>query len=131
MNRDQIEGGLRHLKGRGQTAIGAVAGRVRPQAEGAFNQVVGGAQYVYGRGRRTAEELSRDGAALADDIGERGRHLYDETRSRSRDLYDETRSRGRHVAGRIRHRTEARPAETLLLVAGLAFVTGWLVRGRR
>jgi uncharacterized protein YjbJ (UPF0337 family) len=33
-NRDQIEGGLRHLKGRGQTAYGAVAGRARPQAEG-------------------------------------------------------------------------------------------------
>ncbi|MEH3146033.1 MAG: CsbD family protein [Methylobacterium frigidaeris] len=120
MNRDQIQGGLRHLKGRGQTAIGAVAGRVRPQAEGALNQVVGGAQYAYGRGRQTAEALSRDGTALAEDLGERGRHLYDETRTR-----------GRRYAGEIRHRTETRPAETLLLVAGVAFAVGWLFRGRR
>ena len=57
MNRDQIEGGLRHLKGRGQTAFGAVAGRARPQAEGAVNQVLGGAQYAYGRGRAVYEAV--------------------------------------------------------------------------
>ncbi|GJD49942.1 hypothetical protein OPKNFCMD_2678 [Methylobacterium crusticola] len=116
MNRDQIEGGLRHLRGRGQTALGAVAGRVRPQAEGAFNQVVGGAQYAYGRGRRAAEELSRDGTVLAGEIGAHGRQAYDGARARGR---------------QVLHRAETHRTETLLVVAGLAFVVGWLAKGRR
>ncbi|KMO15623.1 hypothetical protein [Methylobacterium platani] len=123
MNRDQIEGGLRNIKGRGQTALGAVSGRVRPQAEGALNQVIGGAQYAYGRGRRVAEELTHDGAALADEVERRGRHAY----ARGRDAYGEARHRGRAA---LRH-AETHPTETLLAVAGLAFAAGWLLKGRR
>ncbi|KMO41780.1 hypothetical protein VQ03_12075 [Methylobacterium tarhaniae] len=123
MNRDQIEGGLRNLKGRGQTAFGAIAGRARPQAEGALNQVVGGAQYAYGRGRRAAEELSHDGAVLAGEIEKRGRHAY----ARSREVYGEARHRGRAAL----RRAETHPTETLLAVAGLAFAAGWLLKGRR
>ncbi|TNC09881.1 CsbD family protein [Methylobacterium terricola] len=123
MNRDQIEGGLRNIKGRGQTAFGAVTGRVRPQAEGALNQVVGGAQYAYGRGRRVAEELSHDGAALAGQIEKRGRHAY----ARGREVYDEAHHRGRAAL----RRAESHPTETVLAVAGLAFVAGWLLKGRR
>jgi uncharacterized protein YjbJ (UPF0337 family) len=115
MNRDQIEGGLRHIKGRGQTALGAVSGRVRPQAEGAFNQVVGGAQYAYGRGRRVAEDLTHDGAALAGEIEKRGREAYGEARHRGRAAL---------------RRAESHPTETVLAVAGLAFVAGWLLKGR-
>ncbi len=123
MNRDQFEGGLRHLKGRGQTAFGAVAGRARPQAEGALNQVIGGAQYAYGRGRQVAEELSHDGRAVAGEIETRGRHAY----ARGREVYGEVRHRGRKAL----RRAEAHPTETLLAVAGLAFVAGWLLKGRR
>ncbi len=122
MNRDQIEGGLRHLKGRGQTALGAVAGRARPQAEGAVNQVLGGAQYAYGRGREVAEDLSHDGAALAREMETRGRHAY----ARGREAYGEARHRGRSAL----RRAEAHPTETLVAVAGLAFVAGWLLKGR-
>ncbi|TGE00732.1 CsbD family protein [Methylobacterium nonmethylotrophicum] len=123
MNRDQIEGGLHNLKGRGQTALGAVSGRARPQAEGALNQVIGGAQYAYGRGRRVAEELSHDGAALAGEIEKRGRHAY----ARGREVYGEARHRGRKAL----RRAETHPTETLLAVAGLAFAAGWLLKGRR
>ncbi|AWN45158.1 CsbD family protein [Methylobacterium terrae] len=130
MNRDQIEGGLRNIKGRGQTALGAVSGRARPQVEGALNQVVGGAQYAYGRGRRVAEDLTHDGAALAGQIEKRGRHAYDRGRDayeRGREAYGEARHRGRAAL----RRAEAHPTETLLAVAGLAFVAGWLLKGRR
>lgn len=123
MNRDQFEGGLRQLKGRGQTALGAVAGRARPQAEGALNQVLGGARSAYGRGRQVAEGLSQDGAALADDIETHGHHAYE----RGREIYDEARHRSR----RALRRAEAHPTETLLAVAGLAFAAGWLLKGRR
>lgn len=123
MNRDQIEGGLRNIKGRGQTALGAVAGRARPQAEGALNQVIGGAQYVYGRGRRVAEELTHDGSALAHQIETRGRHAY----ARGREAYGEARHRGRAAL----RRAESHPTETVLAVAGLAFLAGWLLKGRR
>jgi uncharacterized protein YjbJ (UPF0337 family) len=127
MNRDQIEGGLRNLKGRGQTALGAVAGRARPQAEGALNQVLGGAQYAYGHGRRVAHELSHDGATLAGEIQERGRHAYGTLHQRGRSAYGEARHRGRAAL----RRAETHPTETLLAVAGLAFVAGWLLKGRR
>lgn len=123
MNRDQVEGGLRHLKGRGQTALGAVAGRARPQAEGALNQVLGGAQYAYGRTRQVAEGLSQDGAALAGEIETRGRHAYE----RGREVYGEARHRGRQAL----RRAESHPTETLVAVAGLAFAAGWLLKGRR
>ncbi|AWN51514.1 CsbD family protein [Methylobacterium sp. 17Sr1-1] len=123
MNRDQFEGGMRHLKGRGQTALGAVTGRARPQVEGALNQVVGGAQYAYGRGREVAEDLSQDGRALAGEIEKRGRHAY----ARGREVYGEARHRG----GKALHRAESHPTETLLAVAGLAFAAGWLLKGRR
>ena len=64
MNRDQIRGASRHLKGRAQTALGGLTGDPARQVRGAVNQVAGGAQYAYGRARDRAEDLAED---LAED----------------------------------------------------------------
>ena len=60
MNRDQIRGASRHLKGRAQTALGGLTGDPARQVRGAVNQVAGGAQYAYGRARDRAEDLAED-----------------------------------------------------------------------
>ena len=127
MNRDQIRGASRHLKGRAQTAIGGLTGDPARQVRGAVNQVAGGAQYAYGRARDRAEDLIDD-----------GRHLAHEARERADDLIAD----GRHYAGeaRRRARTHGRQAvwyadshrtNTLLGLAVLAFAAGWLVRSSR
>lgn len=85
MNRDQMRGASRHLKGRAQTTIGGLAGDPVRQARGAVNQVAGGAQYAYGRARDRAEDLVDD-----------GRHLAHAARERADDLIED----GRHYAGK-------------------------------
>jgi uncharacterized protein YjbJ (UPF0337 family) len=127
MNRDQIRGASRHLKGRAQTAVGGLTGDPARQVRGAANQVAGGAQYAYGRARDRVEDLAED-----------GRHLAREARERADDLVED----GRHLAEAARRRvaTDGRRAlryadthrtTTLLAVAGVAFALGWLARSPR
>ena len=127
MNRDQISGASRHLKGRAQTALGGLTGDPARQVRGAVNQVTGGAQYAYGTARDRAEDLARD-----------GRHLAHAARERADDLIDD----GRRYAGEARRRGEAHGrravryadgnrSSTLLAAAAAAFALGWLARPRR
>lgn len=127
MNRDQIRGASRHLKGRAQTALGGLAGDPVRQVRGAVNQVAGGAQYTYGRARDRAEDLAED-----------GRHLAHAARERADDLIDD----GRHLAHEARRRGEAygrrairyadnHRTNTLVGLAALAFAAGWLARRTR
>ncbi|AIQ92870.1 MULTISPECIES: CsbD family protein [Methylobacterium] len=127
MNRDQIRGASRHLKGRAQTALGGLTGDPARQVRGAVNQVAGGAQYAYGRARDRAEDLADDGRHLAEAARTRADHLIGEGRERARDV----RRRGA-VYGRQAIRTvEANRTNTLLGLAALAFAAGWLVRRTR
>lgn len=131
MNRDQIRGASRHLKGRAQTALGGLTGDPARQVRGAVNQVAGGAQYAYGRARDRAEDL-------AEDLAEDGRHLAEAARRRADHLIDEGRDRARAVRrrgadyGRQAVRTaDANRTNTLLGLAAVAFAAGWLARRAR
>lgn len=131
MNRDQIRGASRHLKGRAQTAIGGITGDPARQVRGAVNQVAGGAQYAYGRARDRAEDLAEDGRHLAEVARARADHLIDDGRQRARDTARDLRRRGETYGRRAvstigRHRTN-----TLLGLGALAFAAGWLVRRTR
>ncbi|MGY2053222.1 CsbD family protein [Methylobacterium sp. JK268] len=108
MNSDRLQGGARHIKGRAQTVLGGLTGDPGRQVRGAFNQVVGGAQYAYGDARARAEDLLEDGGALAREARQRG-----EVYRRNAVRYAQT------------HQTS-----TLLGLAALAFAAGWLTRGR-
>ncbi|MEA1831088.1 CsbD family protein [Methylobacterium durans] len=127
MNRDRVEGGIRHLRGRAKTAVGAVAGRPLPQVEGAIDQVAGTAQYAYGQARETARDLRRDGAHLAAEAGRRGRDVAEDLEERGQRYRNEAVRRGRAVA----RRAEDNKTATLLLVAAAAFSLGWLTRRAR
>lgn len=127
MNRDEIRGASRHLKGRAQSAIGGLTGDPSRQVRGAVNQVAGGAQYAYGRARDHADHLA-----------EEGRHLAHEAWERADDLIGD----GRHMAEQARRRAEihgrravryadANRTTTLLALAGVAFVFGWVARSPR
>jgi len=134
MNRDQFEGGLRNLRGRGRTALGAVAGRPRQQIDGAVDQVAGALQHGYGRARETADGLHRDGTQFLDEARSRGRTIAGDVqeragdlRQRGRDYRDEAVRRGRDIAARADDNRNT----TLLVVAAAAFATGWLMRRTR
>ncbi len=116
MNRDQIRGASRHLKGRAQTALGGIAGDPARQVRGAVNQVAGGAQYAYGRARDRADGLVED-----------GRHLARE----GRDLAQEARRRGAAYGRRAVRYADANRTDTLVGLAVLAFAAGWLARRTR
>lgn len=127
MNRDQIHGASRHLKGRAQTALGGLTGDPGRQVRGAVNQVAGGAQYAYGRARDRAEDLAEDGRHLAHEARERADRLVDE----SRHAVDEARRRVQtHGRRAIRH-ADANRTTTLLAFVGVAFTLGWLARSSR
>lgn len=127
MNRDQIRGASRHLKGRAQTALGGLTGDPGRQVRGAVNQVAGGAQYAYGRARDRAEDLAEDSRHLAEAARRRADHLIDEGRDRARDA----RRRGADYGRQAIRTADANRTNTLLGLAAVAFAAGWLVRRTR
>ena len=124
MNRDEIQGASRHLKGRAQTAIGGLTGDPARQVRGAIDQVAGGAQYAYGRARARAEDLAEDGRDFARAAGSRAEHLIDDGRDLARDV----RCRGVAYGRRAARSVEAGRTRSLVGLAALAFAAGWLVR---
>lgn len=124
MNRDQIWGASRHVKGRAQTTLGGLTGDPGRQVRGAVNQVAGGAQYVYGRARDRAEDLAEDGRHLAHAASERADHLIDDGRRYAR----EARRRGETYGRQAVRYADTNRTSTLLGIAALAFAAGWLTR---
>jgi uncharacterized protein YjbJ (UPF0337 family) len=124
MNRDRLEGGIRHFRGRLKTATGAVSGDPARQVEGAFDQAAGAAQHTYGRAREGIHDLRRDGEHLYEEGRERARALADDARS----LSEEARSRGEHFVHEARSRGEHLAHEAR--VRGEAFADEAFERGR-
>lgn len=127
MNRDQIRGASRHLKGRAQTAIGGLAGDPARQVRGAVNQVAGGAQYAYGRARDRAEDLIDDGRHLAHEARERADDLIEDGRHYAQEASRRARTHGQQA---IRY-ADSHRTTTLLAFVGVAFALGWLARSSR
>ncbi len=138
MNRDEIRGASRHLKGRVQTALGGLTGDPARQVRGAVNQVAGGAQYAYGRARDRAEDWAEDGRDLAHEVRDRAGSLIEEGRDRAerfaangRDFARHARTRGTAYGGRAVRYADDNRAATLLGLAAIAFAVGWLSRPGR
>ncbi|TXM67555.1 CsbD family protein [Methylobacterium sp. WL120] len=127
MNRDRFEGGVRHLRGRAKTAVGAVSGDPERQFDGAIDQAAGAAQHAYGRARDTVQVWRRDGEHLIDEASARGRAIADEAASRGRHYRDRAEHHGRHAA----RRADENKGATLAIVAAAAFGLGWLLSGDR
>ncbi|MGU3665755.1 CsbD family protein [Methylobacterium sp. A49B] len=127
MNRDQIRGASRHLKGRAQTALGGLTGDPARQVRGAVNQVAGGAQYAYGRARGRAETFADDGRHLAHEARTRADHLIDDGRHLVRGVG----RRGADYGRRAMRSVDGNRTRSLMGLAALAFATGWLVRRTR
>lgn len=126
MNRDQLSGATRHLKGRAQTAIGGITGDPGRQVRGAVDQVAGGAQYAYGRARDAAEDLAEDGRHLAHGLHDRADHLIEDGRRLARDA----RKRGRHHGRQVLRYADDHRASSMLGLAAVAFAVGWFSRRR-
>ncbi|MET0366828.1 MAG: CsbD family protein [Methylobacterium sp.] len=127
MNRDQIRGASRHLKGRAQTTLGGLTGDPARQVRGAVNQVAGGAQYAYGRARDRAEDLAEDGRHLAHEARERADHLIEDGRHYAQEARRRATTHGRSA---VRY-ADANRGTTLLALVGVAFALGWLARPSR
>ncbi|MFB0492970.1 uncharacterized protein YjbJ (UPF0337 family) [Methylobacterium sp. OAE515] len=131
MNRDQIRGASRHLKGRAQTAIGGITGDPARQVRGAVNQVAGGAQYAYGRARDRAEDLAEDGRHLAEVARARADRPIDDGRQRARETARDLSRRGEIYGRRAVDTIGRNRTNTLLGLGALAFAAGWLTRRTR
>jgi uncharacterized protein YjbJ (UPF0337 family) len=131
MNRDQIRGASRHLKGRAQTALGGITGDPARQVRGAVNQVAGGAQYAYGRARDRAEDLADDGRHLAEVARARADRLIDDGRQRARETARNLSRRGEIYGRRAVSTIDRNRTNTLLGLGALAFAAGWLARRTR
>lgn len=127
MNRDQIRGASRHLKGRAQTTLGGLTGDPARQVRGAVNQVAGGAQYAHGRARDRAEDLAEDGRHLAHEARERADHLIEDGRHYAQEARRRATTHGRSA---VRY-ADANRGTTLLALVGVAFALGWLARPSR
>jgi len=127
MNRDQIRGASRHLKGRAQTALGGLTGDPVRQVRGAVDQVAGGAQYAYGRARDRAEDLTEDGRHLAHEAWERADHLIEDGRHYAEEARRRVNTHGRRA---LRY-ADTNRTTTLLAFVGVAFAFGWLARSSR
>lgn len=117
MNRDHVAGGFRHLKGRGQSVAGSVTGDLGRQAEGALNQVAGGARYLYG----DARDAYRDVRALTQDTYEDVRARARTGMARGSDLADEAAKRGRAMRRQASGTLEGNRTLGLLVAAGVGF----------
>ena len=127
MNRDEYRGAKRHFKGRAQSTLGGITGEAGRQVRGAVDQVAGGAQYAYGRARDRAEDVIEDGTHLAREARRRGESLIDDGSRYARDARRRGETYGRQALG---YADENR-ATTLLALAAVAFVAGWLLRPAR
>ena len=56
MNKDEIKGKARNIKGRVKQGVGSVSGNKRTEAEGAVERIGGAAQEGIGKVRRDLEE---------------------------------------------------------------------------
>ena len=126
MNNDHLAGGLRHLKGRVQTAAGGITGDFGKQAEGAINQVAGGARYVYG----DARDAYRDARATASGAYEEAQSRVRSTIDQGSQLADEAKRRSQDFRNKISSLSDGNRTIGLMVAAGVGFALASIV-GRR
>lgn len=89
---------------------------------------------VQDRYRRVSEDVRR-GAERASEELRRGasaaRERYDETAETVRRGYGQVRERAGHYSGELSEYVRENPGRSILMAAGLGFLVGLLVRGRR
>ena len=113
MNQDEVEGGVRYVKGKIERNVGDVASSTSWQADGIVDQVAGGAQNLYGRAKDHVEDLIDDAPTMLHEAGERARHVA----RRSRDMADE--------------RMKQNPWALAAVVGVVGYAVSWLIHGRR
>ncbi|WP_445191846.1 CsbD family protein [Sphingomonas sp. Tas61C01] len=113
MNQDEIEGGVRYVKGKIEKNVGDVASSASWQADGIVNQVAGGAQNLYGRAKDHVEDLIDDAPGMLQEAGDRARHVA---------------SRGRDVAN---EQMKQNPWALAAVVGVVGYAISWLIHGKR
>jgi len=105
MDTDRIKGAGRDLYGRGEEAVGSLAGDTETRARGIKDQATGQMQNAYGRAKDTARDMT-------DQAMEMGERYYDEG------------------ARAIRDSVQNQPIGSLLIAAAAGFALAWMIQGR-
>lgn len=108
MDPDRVEGTVRNVMGRGESALGEAVGSPRLQGQGAADRVTGAAQDAYGR----AKDSARDMLAKASDALGSGPDYA---------------QRGAVTVGR---QINEQPLTSLLIAGAIGFLLAWAL-GRR
>lgn len=108
MDENKVEGTVRNLGGKVESAFGNMTGDAKLKAEGAADRVAGSAQKVYGQ----ASESVRDGVNT---IRSKAREMADDGGSQVLDQIEEA---GDYIAEQV----DNRPVTALLIAAGVGFL---------
>jgi uncharacterized protein YjbJ (UPF0337 family) len=132
MNRDDIEGGFREAAGKVKTSAGRMADNKRSQTEGLYDQAADTAQEAYGRVKDAVGEGAHKVAdSLASGI-DQARQVVGSVNAGqvAQNTYDQARDMAAQGADVVAKQVKSSPLSSVLALGGLAFLLGWLMRGR-
>ena len=113
MNGDELEGGVRYVKGKMEKGVGDVASDTRWQADGIVDQVAGGAQNLYGRAKERVRDAIDDAPDVLHDAGDKVRDVAQQ---------------GRAVAN---DQMRSNPWALAAAVGVVGYGLSWLIHGKR
>lgn len=132
MNKDRIEGGFRETVGNLKSSAGRMAGDEQVQAEGAYDQAAGAAQNAYGRVKDAVDEgANKLAGAVATGI-DRAKKVAGSADAGqiAQNTYDQARDMAAQGADVVASQVRSSPLNSLLALGGVAFLLGWMMRGR-
>ena len=105
MDTDRIKGTARDLYGRGEEAVGSVAGDAQTRGRGVVDQAAGQVQNAYGRAKDAARDIS-------DQAMDAGQQYYGQG------------------ARAVRESVQSQPIGALLIAAAAGFALAWMMNNR-
>ena len=132
MNKDRIEGAAHDTIGAVKSTAGRVAGDASTQAHGLYEQAAGTAQNAFGQARDAANQGARKVAGAVNDAIDQAWDAAsgDNISRAASNAYGQARNVASQGAGAVAGQVKASPLTSILTVGGVAFLLGWLMRGR-
>jgi uncharacterized protein YjbJ (UPF0337 family) len=131
MNKDRIEGGFRETAGNLKSSVGRMAGDDRAQVEGLYDQASGAAQNAYGRVKdAVGEGANKVAGAVATGIDRAKEVAATDAGQIAQNTYGQARDMAAQGADVVASQVRSSPLNSVLAVGGVAFLLGWLMRGR-
>lgn len=127
MDSDRIVGTAKNVVGKGEQALGDLAGDSKLNADGTVDEAKGAVQAAYGQAKDTVRDYADQAQSLAADAYDQGRKYVEEGRKRVPEA-DRYYRDGREAVSR--HVGES-PIAAVLIAGAVGYLLALLVHGRR